>query len=133
METTRRTPGATYAGLSLIALLCLGSEFILAFPLFFAPGWANGWPGGLTIYQVWSTGMTIAVFVILATLGIALGSLLGFLLCIVAGGRLPVRILLWIWVATWSALSALVCVWVYREIYASALAMWPNGYPNLGP
>jgi hypothetical protein len=76
--------------------------------------------------------MTISMFVMLMTLGVGVGSLIIFLLCIIGGGQLPVRHLFWIWVAIWFVLSALICLWAYREIYASTLEMWPKGYPNRG-
>ena len=76
----RHPPAAFYGGLFRGALLALGVEMASSFPYYFAPGWANGWPGGLTIYQVWSTWLTATLFIMLMTSGIAIGSLICLLI-----------------------------------------------------
>ena len=68
-----------YGRLCLAALGNIVLEVLVSFPFFFAPGWANGWPGGLTIYQVWSTWLTLTLFVMLTTFGVAVGSLVGLI------------------------------------------------------
>jgi hypothetical protein len=67
--------------LALVAVVSLGYELMAGFALGFAPGRANGWPGGLSIHRVWSAGMTTLFFVIQMTAGVGLGALIGLRLC----------------------------------------------------
>ena len=60
---------ANYGQLCFLACLVLGAEVVGSFPFYFAPGWANGWPGGLTIYRVWSSWLTVTFFIMLMTIG----------------------------------------------------------------
>ena len=86
-KTMRTLSQGTYGGLCLLALLALGAEVVASFPFFFAPGWANGWPGGLTIYLVWSAWLTVTLFVMLMTCGIGVGALITYR-ANVGGGRI---------------------------------------------
>jgi hypothetical protein len=113
-----------------LASLALGAELVGSFGFFFAPGWANGWPGGLTIYQVWSTWLTLTVFMFLMTLGVGVGALVGLLCCIVPRGRRHAGTVFRAWIVIWAILSVVTCMWASRGIYASTLEMWPNGYPG---
>jgi len=101
----------------------------VSFPFFFSPGWANGW-GGLTIYQVWSTWLTLTLFVMLITAGMAIGSLISLLSCALPAGRRHAGKLLVAWMILWTILSAASCPWLFRQIYSETLEMWPNGYPG---
>jgi hypothetical protein len=105
-------------------------EIAASFPFFFAPGWANGWPGGLTIYQVWSTWLTITFFVMLMTVGLGSGALLSLLVSIFPRTRRHNGFMLIGWMVVWAVLCFAFCLWAFREIYASTLEMWPNGYPG---
>jgi hypothetical protein len=118
--------GKLFAG----ALLALGFECVASFPFFFAPGWANGWPGGFTIYEVWSTWLTVTLFVMLITSGVGLGSLVSLFCCVVPRGRRHASVVFSIWTGVWTLLSATACALAFRGIYASTLEMWPNGYPG---
>jgi hypothetical protein len=120
----------TYGMVAFMALAARGAELCVGFALGFAPGWANGWPAGLSIHRVWSTGMTALFFVIQMTMGVGLGALIGLLLCRSAAGRRSVGWVLGVWLLTCTALTVLTCSWAYRELYASTLAAWPNGYPG---
>src|SRR4051812_17122777 len=112
-----------FGGLFLLALLALGAEVVVSFPFFFAPGWANGWPGGLTIYQVWSTWLTVTLFVMMMTCGIGAGSLTSLLLCAFPRGRRHAATALVIWIDLWVILSVVICLWSFPVIYASTLEM----------
>ncbi len=105
----------------------LGGEALGTFGFFFAPGWANGWPG-LTIYQVWSTWLTITLFIMLMTIGVAVGCLIGILAGIFPVTRRCSGSVFGIWMVFWAILSVTTSFWAYRGIYASTLEMWPNGY-----
>jgi hypothetical protein len=105
-------------------------DLFLGFPLFFAPGWANGWPSGLTIHAVWSAGMTLIIFVLLMGIAVGLGGFVG-LACSLRGKAPRYAVssyVVWLFLA--AALNLILCVRVYQEIHAAALEMWPNGYPN---
>jgi len=121
---------ADYGRLCSSALGALVLEVVGSFPFYFAPGWANGWPGGLTIYKVWSTWLTLTLFVMLMTFGVAVGSLVSLLCCLFPRGERYAGNLLGAWMVIWAVLSALTCAWAFRDIYASTLEMWPNGYPG---
>jgi hypothetical protein len=113
-----------------VALRLLAALVIVSFGFFFAPGWANGWPGGLTIYQVWSTWLTVTFFVMLMTCGICLGSLVSLLFCLFPRGQRHTGNVFGAWMVIWTILSAVSCASAFREIYGSTLEMWPNGYPG---
>jgi hypothetical protein len=117
-----------YAAGFFVALLAFCSEVVCSVPLLFAPGWANGWPGGLTIHQVFSTGMTLVMFVMLMTIGIGAGCGVGFEVCCFRRGRRYAGRVVAVWVVVWAVLTVAACAWGYRQIYASAVEMWPRGY-----
>jgi hypothetical protein len=125
-----RSLSSRFARLVFGALAALGAELYVGFALGFAPGWANGWPGGLSIYRVWSAGMTAILLMMQMTIGLCIGALIGLLLCRSPAGRRFAGLVFGIWLLTCTALTMLTCSWVYREIYASTLEMWPNGYPG---
>jgi hypothetical protein len=112
------------------ALLVLAAEVFVSFGFFFAPGWANGWPGGLTIYQVWSTWLTITLFVMMMTVGVSAGSLVSLVACVFPAARRHTRKVLTAWMVGCGILSTAACAWAFRGIYASTLQMWPHGYPG---
>jgi hypothetical protein len=121
---------ANCARLFAIACLVLVAEAVVSFPFFFAPGWANGWPGGLTIYQIWSTWLTITLFFMVMTAGIGVGALISLLACTFSLGRRHSGDVLGVWMIIWTALSLAASFWAFTAIYASTLEMWPNGYPG---
>ena len=120
----------SYGIIVLLAVAAFGGEVFFGFGLFFAPGWANGWPGGLTIHRVWSAFMTTYLFVLMMTVGIGAGGLIGLLLRLVLGNR-RTTLVFYFWLLICSVFTVLTCINVYPEIYASTLEMWPNGYPTV--
>jgi hypothetical protein len=44
------------------------------FGLWFAPGWANGWPFGLHRNVVWPLGMSVVAFAAVLALGVGVGA-----------------------------------------------------------
>ncbi len=129
----RSMPAATYGRLALWAFGALAAELVIGFPFAFSPGWANGWPGGLTIHRVWSAGMTISLFVMMMTVGTGAGATITYLLCLLPPARRRSASLFRAWLILWTGLTALVCTMAYRDAYASALEMWPNGYSVASP
>jgi len=123
--------GPDYGLVALVAFAALACELFFGFPFFFAPGWANGWPGGLTIHRVWSFAMTTYLFVVMMTIGIGVGGFVGVLLGLFLGGR-RTELIFFAWLLLWTVLTTLTCIFSYRQIYDSTLEMWPNGYPNIG-
>ena len=114
------------------SLLTFAGVLFFGFGLAFNPGWANGWPFGMTIHAVWSTGMTFLFFVLVMSFGAGIGAIacagsahfdLGL-----RSKTTAYAYAIWLLFCGVAALCA--CIWVYREIYASTLVMWPNGYPN---
>jgi hypothetical protein len=115
-----------------VAVMVLAGELCLGCPLSFAPGWANGWPGGLSIYVVWSAWMTTWILLILLTLAIGVAAYAGLFISRRGLGRHWGRRLFAAWIAMAVILTLLACRPLYREIHTSTLQMWPNGYPDPG-
>jgi hypothetical protein len=130
IEAMRCLTPAGYSLLLLRACLALGFEALGTFGFFFAPGWANGWPGGLTIYQVWSAWLTVTFFVMLITVGVGVGCLISLLACVFPVARRHSGYVFGTWMVLWAVLSVATSSWAYAKIYASTLEMWPNGYPG---
>ncbi len=71
MPNTRDVPTGWYATLAAsVALMPI--EALLTFALWFAPGWANGFP--TSKHLVWSAGIAILLFVTLMTGAVAVGA-----------------------------------------------------------
>jgi len=117
---------ATFFGSACLALF---AEAVASFPFYFSPGWANGWPGGFTIYQVWSAWLTLTLFVMMMTIGVGAGSLVSLLACAFSLGRRHSANVLGVWLIIWTVLSLAACSRAFAAIYASTLEMWPTGYP----
>jgi hypothetical protein len=128
--TLRPLPAIIYGMMALGAFVALLPELFFGFGLWFAPGWANGWPGGLTIYRVWSAGMTACLFVMMSTIGVGAGGMIGLSLKLSRQNRLAELVVL-AWLVLWTVLSISACALAYREFYVSTLEMWPNGYPGI--
>lgn len=126
--TNRTDP--SFGSISIAAVAALGCELFFGFGFFFAPGWANGWPGGLSMSRVWSAGMTAYLFAIILTIGLAVGGMFGLLLSRFKASRQRAAAVFWVWLACWAGLAALFCAWAYGEIYSSTLEAWRTGYPG---
>jgi hypothetical protein len=109
-------------------LVALGDELFLGFALGLVPGWANGWPGGLTISQVWPAGMTTILYIILITGAIVLGASLSFLLSRLEIARPYTGIVFLAWLVVGAILAVPACISFYQWIHAWALEVWPDGY-----
>jgi hypothetical protein len=117
--------------LASVAFLLLG-ELSIGFGLWFAPGWANGWPGGLSIYFVWPAGMTLILFAILMTIGFGVVGSTCIALSASSGSPSTKRDFegsFAIWMVIWLTVVSVICACAYFVFYLSALDMWPNGYP----
>ena len=104
-------------------------EAYCGFSLCFAPGWANGWPG-LSIHTVWSAGMSSLMSTFLMMLAIDLGAVVGLALGSRGIGLRYGWFIYSVWLLTAAILITFVGIWLYDIVYADALKMWPNGYPN---
>lgn len=113
-----------WIGIAVAALVALAGEAFAGFGLWFAPGWANGWPGGLSFHAVWSVGMAGVVFLLIVTTAVAVGATLFAVSDRAEANRRA--LLIWLIVAAISALLA--SWWTYRACYAMTLQMFPNGY-----
>jgi hypothetical protein len=98
------------------------------FSLSFAPGWANGWPFGLTIQAVWSTGMAVVVFLLLMTAAVGVGAAVGALYAEPSSEGRRGRAVYAVWLLG-CAIGALgMSVYTFTAIYDETWRMWPNGY-----
>ncbi len=110
------------------SLLALASEVFVSFGFAFNPGWANAWPFGFTIYNVWSTGMSIVFFLLLVTAAVGTGAVTGAVCSHFGVGLRHGRAVFAGWLVCSCVLALMASIWAFREIYASTLEMWPNGY-----
>lgn len=115
----------TIAGCSFLALWC---EFALSVVLTFAPGWANEWPFGLSIYSVWSAGTSVLYFLLQMTSAVWLGAIIGAAgVWSDVGVRNGKKIFAY-FLVVFVILAALRSWITFPEIYSTAIRMWPNGY-----
>ncbi len=108
--------------LSLIALGCAGGGAYFGFGFWFAPGWANGWPG-VPQRVAWPAGLTALAFLIGMCLvfgtGAAIGSRLGSCRYRVVIGALAV------WSVCGLGLVAVACWWLYNDLHSAAAELLP--------
>lgn len=108
---------------SLSALLV---EFWLSCSLWFAPGWANGSPFGLSKHVIWPAGMAGLAFVTLMTLAAAAGALVCALLPESHVRTRLVRTVYIGWLIGYALLAAVVCALIFFVVFqASAQKTWP--------
>jgi hypothetical protein len=118
-------PTFLYGAVALGAFLALGPELWITFGLWFAPGWANS--RGLTIQWVWPAGLTVCLCLLMITFGTGVGAALGFAMSLSRQKHHAGSVVV-VWRIFWAALKVLSCVLVYRDLHASAVEMFPNGY-----
>jgi hypothetical protein len=114
----RSQPPESSGGLGLFAFIALVAEVFLGVLFYFAPSWANGLPGGLSIYQVWSAAMTTVKFAVLITIETLAGSLTSLTLCCIGGATKHARHVFCLWIAVLSVAPVTVSFWGYRKNYA---------------
>ena len=100
------------------AILCC-SGFI-AFGLWFAPGWANGWPVHRNV--VWPVGMACIVFVGVILFMLGLG---GMARVLASDPTWPIGTPSRSWVVVSVVASTAITVVVFVELRSQALAIWP--------
>ncbi len=104
-----------------VPLLFAAALPVMSFPFAFAPGWANGWPGGLTVHEVWSAGMTAVVFLML----FATAGGVGAAVCSRLVRRVKSRSLILfygVWLVFGTLAAGAFSVLAFWVIYASALS-----------
>lgn len=121
-------PQNIWLRIAVCSLLAIGGEAFLSFGLAFSPGWANGWPNGLSIHSVWSTGMTILFVLFLCTAAVGLGAILCAGLARSGVSLLRCRASYLGWLVASGVFAWWAGHWAYDVVYASTLTMWPNGY-----
>jgi hypothetical protein len=113
---------AFMVGASLVA------GWAFAFVLFFSPGWANGWPFGLSFQLVLSVAMTCFMAHMLMAAAASVGALVEIGVAL-AGATEERQWQIYRW---WLCLAALVIVcasvWGFRQLYAWAWRQFPDGY-----
>ena len=117
-----------WLSLAACSFMALAGAMCCGCPFWFSPGWANGWPFGLTIYFVWSAGMSFIVFILLMTAAAGIGAIAVATYADFGGGARPGRAFYTGFLACCCVLALAASRWAFREIYASTLKMWPNGY-----
>jgi hypothetical protein len=110
-----------------LAGAALAAECFVGFGLWFAPGWANQWPGGLSIDVVWPAGMTAFAAVMLMTAAVGVGASLAAGYQYWSGHSLG-RSAIALWLAVTAVITVAASACWFASLRASALAMWPNGY-----
>jgi hypothetical protein len=117
-------------GIAGAALLCLLFEYWLGFVLLFSPGWACGWPFGLSFQAVVSGVITGGISIMLCTAAAGAGAIAAFACTLARVGRNRVWQFYrtWLWLATFVILF--LSVLVFQRVYASVSNDFPNGYPT---
>lgn len=100
----------------------------LGFGPAYSPGWANGWPFGLSIQFVWSAGMTVLFSLLLMTAAAGAGAVVGAVCAYCGVGLRHGRAIYAGWLVLCCALALFASLWAFREVHASTWELWPNGY-----
>jgi hypothetical protein len=103
-----------------LSLALAGGGLFFGFGLWFAPGWANEWPG-LPQKVVWPAGMSILAFVAGAAPIIGFGAYI----CSRLGGGRQSRWALAVWSGCWLVLMAVACSRLYQALRNEAEHVWP--------
>ncbi len=97
-------------------------EALVTFSLWFAPGWANGWPWPRRV--VWSTGVAVSLFMVLMTCAVGAGAVYAIIRYYGrSAGR--TRRTFAVWIASCAAVGTLVCVLTGQVLYSRAVGLWP--------
>jgi hypothetical protein len=108
--------------------MVLPTEIMFGFGLWFSPGWAKGWPGGLPIQLVYSTGLSLLLFIVFMTVASGTGAIV---LAISRLQRLKEEAKLQVFV-TWLLLAGLavspIIIAGFFALHSAAMEMWPDGY-----
>ena len=111
-----------------ISACALFAEFFVGALFFFSPGWANGWPFGVSFQLALATGVTIWCAVMLMTAAAGLGAIIGFLCTLFRlGEKRGIRVYC-IWLGVAAAITLVVSICIFASTYADALKAFPNGY-----
>lgn len=110
--------------ISLLAIYALGCELFVSFGLCFAPGWANEWPFGLSIYTVWPAGMATLLFAFLMTVAVGFGAEFAPM----AVNPRTAKRLFRRWLLCAAVVALALSGWAFVELRAETLRMFPNGY-----
>jgi hypothetical protein len=127
VERTKLRPD--YRTVAVVAWSVFVDLPFLAFPFYFAPGWANGWPGGLTMARVWSAGMTLGLFAWLTAAGVGFGALIALAVGRFTTVRKVQDVAFVAWLLFWLSFAVVACALFYAATYAGTLKMWAGGYP----
>ncbi|MDB5342428.1 MAG: hypothetical protein JWP89_805 [Schlesneria sp.] len=114
---------------ALLSFAVLACEVYTGFGISFNPGWANGWPFGITIHVVFSTVMSVLSFLILMTASSFVGSLIASCFAAIGVGDRHLRPAFILLIICCTAPAAILAQMCFMEIYASTFKMWPDGYP----
>jgi hypothetical protein len=106
------------AGVSVVFLFV---ENTLGWFLFFSPGWANGWPGGIRYQTVLSIGTTAYILLELMTAATAVGAAIAFILTLLG--------------VPWerAGRGSRTCVWFLAAFVSLALCLFWYFYVMIGP
>ncbi|SIO62652.1 hypothetical protein SAMN05444166_7110 [Singulisphaera sp. GP187] len=111
-----------------LILSALMLEAWIGVSLYFAPGWANGWPFGLTIYRVWSGGMAVIGCLMFVTLAAGIRAAICPLRLRYLGEFRFAWLVCRAWLMVCAIATAILGMVIYRTLIAETLKMWPNGY-----
>jgi hypothetical protein len=112
------------AGLSVVALFV---ENMLGWFLFFSPGWANGFPFGLSFQAVLSIGMTIYFLLLIVTAVAGVGAIVALILiCFQVEDECASWLSRkWRWFAV---VFLCISAWIFWRAYVLVWQSFPDGY-----
>ena len=120
----------TWAAVAALAGIAILEHTPCTFGLWFAPGWANGWPFGIPMTLVWPAGMALVCFTFLMSLAVLWGAIYRGTADrneaeLRKGGR-AFRL----WIAIAAGLALMPSLGTFGCCRSAALEAFPNGYPN---
>jgi hypothetical protein len=131
-QTASRVPWPSLALLwffvAAFSACALFAEFFVSAFFFFSPGWANGWPFGLSFQLALAIGVTIWCAVMLMTAAAGLGAIIGFVCALFRlGEKRGIRVYC-IWLGVAAAITLVVSIGIFASTYTDALKAFPDGY-----
>ncbi len=132
MSKNNGKPARLILAFMCIFVACAGAclfyvETLFGWFLFFSPGWANGFPFGLSFQTVLSVSLTGYALLMLMTAAAAIGAIAGSILTLLGlrWERVGRDYRIWIWFAVGLLLLAGA---VYAYFYVVVWQAFPDGY-----
>jgi hypothetical protein len=102
------------------ALMVCGLFSFMMFGLWFSPGWANAWPGGLHRNIVWPVGLAVMSFTLVLVICAGVGAAFDYPLTFWPPARRSFG-----WFLACTPLAGAVAWTVFAVLHSEAVILWP--------